>query len=1344
MRRAVFVVSTIVGVAVLAILAPSAYANQPPKAVAAAGVDPNTGQVLSQVTRFIGPADTGIAQTIAGGGSSDPDGDPLTYKWDCTDPATDGKCAFLLGVATNQVNFRPTFPPGTFDITLTVNDGQGHTASDSVRVRVQVDLTPPTVTPPDDESVSATEGGGATGAASSELHHFLFDSATASDNSTAIFTHLPPQMNGADVDDTTLLPHGTTTVTFRIADVFGNVGTATADVFVTDLRSGDLFVGVQPTASTVFGIQTKGAVQRIRGGSVSDFCQSRDPVTSPVPPGEPVFWRRPDQIVVDAKGRVTFLAPLSSSNPLSPAPQNGWGLLRCSSPGQPPEQLAIFPQGSYMDPGWPVPLPGRPLVAGTPVSGLHLRKTKHVLIDDNVNDGNPRIVTEEKYVLAFAVDMFPGTCCHNGGHIGSLSLDAESLVFAEDDISPVGVGVNIGEYDLLPEMFFHSKTETVSFLGLLGFPAPVAKTYVTGGGVLRRIHQPFEVQLTANTSAGTVQFGVQAFAGFTDMPNNPANLPHTGFILDDVTLPNAPSGCNPSPPTRGDWPIRPQPGGGSYTSLSSMGVIFEENSGLVVNDNSWFGHLDESLFDLDPQNDAQSYFARPETGCRTEPIVNFTPVAGTGVLTSFSSYDGYHTDSLGGQLWPDRMAASPNGLFGSIAASGRVVQATGAVDVVEVATGLAAPRGLGAFPPQLGKVQLSALIIRIDSPVEVVLTDALGRRVGVQNGQAINEFGGQAHDTGAQTHPRLYIIQFPQPGNYTLRSTGTDSGPFTVHVYSVNSAEHVTEHISQSGDAQPGRAATHDFDLSAHGRVAFANSAPVADAGSDQAADADSSGKATFVLDGSRSRDPDGDPLEFRWAGPFGILSGAQVNARVGVGVHELTLTVDDGKGGLAEDTVTVTVNGADDTVPPTTTAGLGPLPNDAGWNDTAIAVSLTTVDNPGGSGVQEITYSISGAQVVPITTVAGDAASIPVTVEGISVITYFATDSAGNVEGPKTLTARLDQTVPTIAGTAAPAPNAGGWNHTPVTVSFQCTDALSGLAAGSPPAPTIRSSDGAGQSVGGTCVDVAGNRATAFVQGINIDVTAPLLTAPPDQMASQTSAAGAAVSYPPPTIVETGSGIASSGCLPASGSVFPIGLTPVLCTARDRADNGSSVTFTVTVTPLTVPPDGRMFGAGFIDQGGTHRHFTFRVAQIRNHEYGRLEYWDNDPRRCGPDDDSDRTPGFTGEHDRDFGRDHRSPPRHFDATSIDSVTFSDDPGFQPGRGPRPAVDTVRFRGIGKWNGRGGYTFEASATDQGEPGSRRDTFSLVIKDARGNVVNAVSGSLTRGNVQSTRRSSRPD
>jgi hypothetical protein len=282
-------------------------------------------------------------------------------------------------------------------------------------------------------------------------------------------------------------------------------------------------------------------------------------------------------------------------------------------------------------------------------------------------------------------------------------------------------------------------------------------------------------------------------------------------------------------------------------------------------------------------------------------------LAGSGALNAPSGYD---FDDKGRGLHPRRMAASPHGLFGTLGEQGRVVQATGAIDLVDVATGLLSPTGLSAFPPQLGNVQLSALIIRIDSPVDVVLTDVLGRRVGVMNGQSVNEFGGQAYDSGGQTHPRLYVIQHPQAGRYTVRSTGTDSGPFKVHVYSMDSEKHVADHIVHAGHAEPGSAATHDFELSAAGRIAFANAAPVANAGFDQTANANAGGQAVVALDGSASSDPDGDTLMFTWAGPFGVLSGPQVNATLGVGVHVLTLTVDDGKGGVSEDTVTATVNG--------------------------------------------------------------------------------------------------------------------------------------------------------------------------------------------------------------------------------------------------------------------------------------------------------------------------------------------------------------------------------------------------------------------------------------------------
>ncbi|MFI5179083.1 MAG: esterase-like activity of phytase family protein, partial [Vicinamibacterales bacterium] len=155
--------------------------------------------------------------------------------------------------------------------------------------------------------------------------------------------------------------------------------------------------------------------------------------------------------------------------------------------------------------------------------------------------------------------------------------------------------------------------------------------------------------------------------------------------------------------------------------------------------------------------------------------------------------------------------------------------------------------------------------------------------------------------------------------------------------------------------------------------------------------------------------------------------------------------------------------------------------------------------------------------------------------------------------------------------------------------------------------------------------------------------------------------------------------------------------------------------------------PDGQMFGAGRDDD----QHFLFRVRQNHDQDYGRLEYWIDGPHHGWGGDEC------RGDDDHDYGHDHGGSLAHFEASSIDSVVFSDDPAFTSGWGPRPTVDTAKFSGTGKWNGQPGYAFEAIASDRGEPGRHRDTFSLV-KDPAGHVVASVSGPIDDGNIQSAR------
>jgi hypothetical protein len=179
-------------------------------------------------------------------------------------------------------------------------------------------------------------------------------------------------------------------------------------------------------------------------------------------------------------------------------------------------------------------------------------------------------------------------------------------------------------------------------------------------------------------------------------------------------------------------------------------------------------------------------------------------------------------------------------------------------------------------------------------------------------------------------------------------------------------------------------------------------------------------------------------------------------------------------------------VGAVTDTTPPTTTATVtGPSGNN-GWYRGPVQVTLNATDPD--SSVAATNYNLDGAASIY-------SAPFPVSGDGIHQLSFFSVDPARNQETPHTLTIKIDGTPPVVSGTPDRSPNGAGWYNSPVTVSFQCADALSGLAPGSPPAPTTLSSEGAGQSVTGTCTDLAGNSASATVSGINIDKTPPTIT---------------------------------------------------------------------------------------------------------------------------------------------------------------------------------------------------------------------------------------------------------
>jgi hypothetical protein len=180
----------------------------------------------------------------------------------------------------------------------------------------------------------------------------------------------------------------------------------------------------------------------------------------------------------------------------------------------------------------------------------------------------------------------------------------------------------------------------------------------------------------------------------------------------------------------------------------------------------------------------------------------------------------------------------------------------------------------------------------------------------------------------------------------------------------------------------------------------------------------------------------------------------------------------------------------ADGTPPTVALTSRNPVANGNGWNNVDVTLGFTATDNAGGSGVASMTCSATGAGAFGASSTAGSTRSVTVTAPGITTVQCSAADNAGNASGPVSEVVRIDRTAPTIDGTSSPDANGSGWNNEDVTVSFTCSDALSDIDTCSD--DTVLTEDGSGQSVTGTAVDKAGNSATATVDEIDIDQTAP------------------------------------------------------------------------------------------------------------------------------------------------------------------------------------------------------------------------------------------------------------
>ena len=227
-------------------------------------------------------------------------------------------------------------------------------------------------------------------------------------------------------------------------------------------------------------------------------------------------------------------------------------------------------------------------------------------------------------------------------------------------------------------------------------------------------------------------------------------------------------------------------------------------------------------------------------------------------------------------------------------------------------------------------------------------------------------------------------------------------------------------------------------------------------------------------------------------------------------------------------------------------------------------------IGNTSGTGADNVVYTgasaedlVSGSLPVTCTPPSGSTFAL-----GINTVTCKATDAAGNT-GQATFTIEVqDQTKPEVTVPADITAEAAGASG--ATVSYMgvtASDDVDGSLTA-----TCTKASGTVFPIGTTTVtcsatDKAGNKGdNTFTIKVE-DTTAPNLTVSGAKTATATSAAGAVVAYTAPSAMDIVDGAVAANCDKASGSVFPLGVTTVTCTATDKAGNVGTEKFTVTVT---------------------------------------------------------------------------------------------------------------------------------------------------------------------------------
>ena len=187
----------------------------------------------------------------------------------------------------------------------------------------------------------------------------------------------------------------------------------------------------------------------------------------------------------------------------------------------------------------------------------------------------------------------------------------------------------------------------------------------------------------------------------------------------------------------------------------------------------------------------------------------------------------------------------------------------------------------------------------------------------------------------------------------------------------------------------------------------------------------------------------------------------------------------------------------------------------------------------------------------------------------GTHTVTCNAADGAGNAAAPTSFSVTVqDTTKPVIGSHGDEVREATGPGGASVSYTAPATFDAVDVALGATCLPASGTTFALGtHTVTCNASDASGNAATATTFTVTVrDTTAPAITPHADVSATATSNSSAPVAYTDPTAQDLVDGARPVGCVPASGSSFPVGATTVTCSASDTRGNSATRSFKVNV----------------------------------------------------------------------------------------------------------------------------------------------------------------------------------